>query len=52
MFFEFAKGLPHYPNFWNEVEPQLSEKLTKDPIKREGQYIQGKLKGWNKEFSW
>ena len=51
-FFEFAEGVLHYPNFWNEVEPQLFEKLTTDPIKGEGKYIQGKLKGWSKQFSW
>ena len=35
-----------YRNIWNEVELQLSEKLTTEPIKGEGQYMHGKLKTW------
>ena len=31
---------------WNDVESQLFEKMTAEPIKREGRYGHGKLKTW------
>ena len=51
-FLELAEVLLHYPNLCNEVELQLFEKLTTDPIKAESKHIQGKLKGWKEQFSW
>ena len=33
-----------YKKIWNEVESQLFEKMAKEPIKREGRYVHGKLK--------
>ena len=35
-----------YKKIWNEVEPQLFEKMATEPIKREGRYVNGKLKTW------
>ena len=37
-----------YRNIWNEVDLQLFEKLTTDPLKREGKGMHGKLKTWKK----
>ena len=39
-----------YRNIWDEVEPQLFEKLTTEPIKGEGKYMHGKLKMWKKRI--
>ena len=33
-----------YEKIWNEVESHLFEKLATEPIKREGRYVNGKLK--------
>ena len=33
-----------YEKNWNEVESQLFEKLATETIKREGRYVNGKLK--------
>ena len=38
----------HYRNIWNEVESQLFEKLTTEPIK--GKHIRGKLKTWKESI--
>ena len=35
-----------YKKIWNEVESQLFEKMATEPIKREGRYVNGKLKTW------
>ena len=35
---------------WNEVESQLFEKMVTEPIKREGRYINGKLKTWKEHI--
>ena len=35
-----------YIKIWNEVESQLFEKMATEPIKREGRYVNGKLKTW------
>ena len=33
-----------YKKIWNEIESQLFEKMSTEPIKREGRYVNGKLK--------
>ena len=43
---EEKEWMSQYKNIWNEVESQLFEKLSTEPIKREGRYINGKLKTW------
>ena len=35
-----------YKKIWNEVESQLFEKLTTEPIKGEDKYTHDKLKMW------
>ena len=35
---------------WNEVESQLSEKMTTEPIKRDSRYVNGKLKTWKERI--
>ena len=35
-----------YKKILNEVESQLFEKMVTEPIKREGRYVNGKLKTW------
>ena len=37
-----------YKKNWNEVEPQLFEKLATEPIK--WKYVRGKLKTWKKDI--
>ena len=37
-------------NIRNEVESQLLEKLTTEPIKGDGKYINGKLKMWKEHI--
>ena len=39
-----------YEKIWNEVKPHLLEKLATEPIKREGRYVNGKLKTWKKRI--
>ena len=39
-----------YKKIWNEVESQLFEKMVTEPIRREGRYINGKLKSWKKHM--
>ena len=41
---EANEWVPQYKNIWNEVEPQLFEKLTTGLMKGEGRYVHGKLK--------
>ena len=40
----------HYKKIWNEVESQLFEKMATEPIKREGSYVNGKLKTWKERI--
>ena len=39
-----------YKKIWNEIEPQLFEKMATEPIKREGRYVNGKLKTWKERI--
>ena len=39
-----------YTTIWKEVESQLFEKLTTEPIKGEGKYMHGKLKTWKERI--
>ena len=39
-----------YEKIWNEVESNLFEKLATEPIKREGRYVNGKLKTWKERI--
>ena len=41
---EAKEWVSQYKKIWNEVESQLFEKMAKEPIKREGRYVHGKLK--------
>ena len=37
-----------YKKIWNEIEPQLFEKMVTEPIKREGRYVNaGSKRGKN-----
>ena len=45
---EEKEWMSEYKKIWNEVESQLSEKLTREPIK--GKYVRGKLKTWKKDI--
>ena len=39
-----------YEKIWDEAESQLFEKLATEPIKREGKYVNGKLKTWKEHI--
>ena len=39
-----------YKKIWNEVESQLFEKMVTEPIKREGRYVNDKLKTWKERI--
>ena len=39
---EEKEWMSQYKNIWNEIEPQLFEKLATEPMK--GKYVHGKLK--------
>lgn len=39
-----------YQNIWNEVESKLCEKLTTEPLERNGKYVHGKLKKWKERI--
>ena len=41
---EEKEWVSQYKKIWNEVESQLFEKMVTEPIKREGRYVNGKLK--------
>ena len=43
---EAKEWVSQYKKIWNEVESQLFEKMATEPIKREGRYVNGKLKTW------
>ena len=40
--------MPQYKTIWNEVESQLFEKLTTEPIK--AKHVHGKLKMWKERI--
>ena len=42
--------MSQYKKFWNEFESQLFQKLAAEPIKREGRYVNGKLKTWKERI--
>ena len=48
--YEIPELVIHYQNIWNEVELQLFKNLTKEPLKEEAKYTQGKLKAWKKRI--
>ena len=43
---ETPEQVIQHRNIWNEIESQLLEKLTTEPIKGDGKYMHGKLKIW------
>ena len=47
---EVPKWVVQYRKIWNEVESQLLEKLTTEPIKGEGKHVHGKLKAWKERI--
>ena len=48
--FEENKWVSQYKKIWNEVVSQLFEKMTTEPIKTEGRYVNGKLKTWKERI--
>ena len=48
--FQEKEWVSQYKKFWNEVESQLFEKMATEPIKREGRYVNGKLKTWKERI--
>ena len=48
--FEEKASKTQYEKIWNEVESQLFEKMATEPIKREGRYVNGKLKTWKERI--
>ena len=42
--------MSQYKKILNEVESQLFEKMVTEPIKREGRYVNGKLKTWKERI--
>ena len=47
---ETKEWVSQYKKIWNEVESQLFEKMATEPIKREGSYVNGKLKTWKERI--
>ena len=47
---EAKEWVSQYKKIWNEVESQLFEKMATEPIKREGSYVNGKLKTWKERI--
>ena len=47
---EEKEWVSQYKKIWNEVESQLFEKMATEPIKREGSYVNGKLKTWKERI--
>ena len=39
-----------YKKIWNEIESQLFEKISTEPTKKEGRYVNGKLKTWKERI--
>ena len=42
--------MSQYKKILNEVESQLFEKMVTEPIKREGRYVNDKLKTWKERI--
>ena len=49
---ELKEWVSHYKKIWNEVEPQLFEKLSTESIKGGGKYVHGKLKMLKERMKW
>ena len=47
---EEKEWMSQYKKIWNEVESQLFEKMVTEPIKREGKYVNDKLKTWKERI--
>ena len=47
---EEKEWVSQYKKIWNEVEFQLFEKMATEPIKKEGRYVNGKLKTWKEHI--
>ena len=47
---EKKEWVSQYKKIWNEVESQLFEEIAKEPLKREGRYINDKLKTWKERI--
>ena len=47
---EEKEWVTQYKKIWSEIESQLFEKLTTEPIKGEGRYIHDKLKTWKERI--
>ena len=47
---EEKEWVVQYKKIWNEVESQWFEKMATEPIKREGRYVNGKLKTWKERI--
>ena len=47
---EEKEWVSQYKKIWNEVESQLFEEIAKEPLKREGRYINDKLKTWKERI--
>ena len=47
---EEKEWVSQYKKIWNEVESQLFEEIATEPLKREGRYINDKLKTWKERI--
>ena len=47
---EEKEWVAQYKKSWNKAESHLFEKLATEPIKREGRYVDGKLKKWKEHI--
>ena len=53
MSFNVSEGkerVSQYKRIWIEIESQLFEKMATEPIKRQGRYVNGKLKTWKERI--
>ena len=48
--FEEKGWVSQYKKICNETESQLFEKMVTEPIKREGRFVNGKLKTWKEHI--
>ena len=48
--FEEEAWKTQYKKIWNAVQSQLFEKMSTEPIKKEGRYVNGKLKTWKERI--
>ena len=48
--FEEKGWVSQYKKICNETESQLFEKMATEPIKREGRFVNGKLKTWKEHI--